>query len=114
LGAAVGPDLTGIHTKSREQLLTDILLPNAAVDSRFESFTALTHNGLITTGVLVAETDVSVTLRLPGDHRVTYLRSELEELRGNGKSIMPEGFEREISVPAMADLLAFLQQDDPE
>ena len=35
-------------------------------------------------------------------------RAEIDELRSTGLSFMPEGLEKTIDVPAMADLLAFL------
>jgi hypothetical protein len=34
-------------------------------------------------------------------------------LRSSGKSLMPEGFEKAISVPEMGDLLAFLRKPAP-
>jgi hypothetical protein len=36
------------------------------------------------------------------------LRIHIEELRSTGLSFMPEGLEKWIDVPAMADLLAYL------
>jgi hypothetical protein len=40
----------------------------------------------------------------------TILRSDIEELSSTGKSLMPEGLEKEISPQEMAHLVAFLQQ----
>ena len=39
----------------------------------------------------------------------TILRSEIEELRSTGLSLMPEGLEKEIDVQTLADLLAYLE-----
>ena len=36
------------------------------------------------------------------------LRLQIDELRSTGLSFMPEGLEKQIDVPAMADLLAYL------
>jgi hypothetical protein len=36
------------------------------------------------------------------------LRSEIEQLRSSGQSIMPEGLEKEVDRRAMADLIAYL------
>ena len=41
----------------------------------------------------------------------TILRGDIDELSSTGKSIMPEGLEKQISPQEMADLLAFLQSD---
>jgi hypothetical protein len=40
-------------------------------------------------------------------------RSDLDELASTGKSLMPEGLEKDITVGDMADLLAFLRQQAP-
>jgi hypothetical protein len=36
------------------------------------------------------------------------LRGELEELQGSSKSLMPEGLEKDVAPPEVADLLAYL------
>ena len=38
----------------------------------------------------------------------TVLRIHIDELRSTGLSFMPEGLEKQLDVPAMADLLAYL------
>ena len=40
----------------------------------------------------------------------TLLRSEIDELRSTGQSLMPEGLEQNISPQEMADLIAFLRR----
>ena len=40
----------------------------------------------------------------------TLLRSEIEELRSTGQSLMPEGLEQNINLQEMADLIAFLRR----
>ena len=40
----------------------------------------------------------------------TLLRSEIDELRSTGKSLMPEGLEQNINLQEMADLIAFLRE----
>jgi hypothetical protein len=40
------------------------------------------------------------------------MRAQIEELRGTGKSLMPEGLEGSLSEENVVDLLAFLAQPD--
>ncbi len=40
------------------------------------------------------------------------LRSQIEELRSSGRSLMPEGLEQTLAEGDVADLLAFLAQPD--
>ena len=40
------------------------------------------------------------------------LRTQLEEIRGTGKSLMPDGLEKDLTHQDFADLLAYLRADD--
>jgi putative heme-binding domain-containing protein len=68
-----------------------------------------TKSGKVLTGVLSAETASSVTLRRAENQTDTVLRQDIDEIQSTGLSLMPEGLEKAISVPEMADLLAFLK-----
>ena len=59
-------------------------------------------------GVIAAETATSLTLRRGEGAQDTILRGQVEELASTGMSLMPEGFEKRISKPEMADLIAFV------
>ncbi|QDT41508.1 Neutral/alkaline non-lysosomal ceramidase [Gimesia alba] len=109
-GFVVGPDLAALTDQSKSFLLTSILDPNKAVDGRYASYLALTDDGRINTGILVSEQSNSITLKAQQGKVQTILRTEIEELSNTGKSLMPEGLEREIPPGAMADLLVFLQE----
>jgi putative membrane-bound dehydrogenase-like protein len=107
-GHAVGPDLAAVVTKPPDYLLIEILDPSRNLDSRYVEYTATTTTGRTFTGLLAAETATSITLRGQEGKEQVLLRSELDELSSTGRSLMPEGLEKEISPQAMADLLAFL------
>lgn len=107
-GQAVGPDLAPLAHKPPQTLLLAILDPNQAVDPRYLNYLAVTADGRQFTGLLTDETATSVTLVAQDNKRQTLLRAEIESLVSGGKSLMPEGLEREIGPPAMADLLAYL------
>ena len=58
--------------------------------------------------MLTDETATSVTIRRDQENSDTLLRVDLEELRSTGRSLMPEGFEKEIDPQGMTDLISFL------
>jgi len=66
-------------------------------------------DGRVLSGIVVAETAGSVTLRQQDGGTVVLLDDEIEELTTGGVSFMPVGLERAIAVPQMADLIAFLK-----
>lgn len=113
IGSAVGPDLAPLANKSASALVTAILDPNLAVDPRYHSYVALTDEGQQYSGLLSEETTTSLTLVGADGKVVKLLRAELDELRSTGKSLMPDGLEKDISPEEMADLIAFLSHVDP-
>jgi putative membrane-bound dehydrogenase-like protein len=108
VGHEVGPDLTAVVTKSPAYLLQEVLDPNRNVDSRYQEYVAVTQRGRTFTGLLAAETATSITLRGPEGKEQVLLRKEIDELSSAGKSLMPEGLEKDISKSDMADLLSYL------
>ena len=107
-GYAVGPDLTAVASKSHEFLLQEILDPNRNLDSRYIAYLARTDNGRSVTGLLLAETKTSVTLRGPDAKDESFARVDLEQLVSNRLSLMPEGLEKVLSKQDMSDVLAYL------
>ncbi|MCG6158128.1 neutral/alkaline non-lysosomal ceramidase N-terminal domain-containing protein [Rubinisphaera margarita] len=109
-GHAVGPDLAALTDQSKSFLLTAILDPNKAIDGRYASYVAVTDDGKLNTGILVSEQSNSITLKAQQGKVLTVLRSQIDGLINTGKSLMPEGLERDIPPAAMADLLVYLQE----
>jgi putative membrane-bound dehydrogenase-like protein len=113
VGHAVGPDLAALSAKSPRYLLEEILDPNKNVDTRYVEYLAVTRNGRSLTGILASESTTSITLRGQEGKEQVLLRSELEELLSTGKSLMPEGLEKDLPKKDMADLLAYLTSTGP-
>jgi putative membrane-bound dehydrogenase-like protein len=108
IGHVVGPDLAALANRTPAYLLSEILDPNRNVDSRYVEYQARTASGRTITGLLAGETATTVILRWQEGKQETILRGDLEELRSSGKSLMPEGLEKDIALQAMSDLLAYL------
>jgi putative membrane-bound dehydrogenase-like protein len=113
VGHAVGPDLAAVSNKSPQYLLQEILDPNRNLDTRYLEYLAITKAGQTFTGLLASETSTSITLRGQEGKQQVLLRNELEELRSTGKSLMPEGLEKDLKPQDLADLIAFLAGSGP-
>lgn len=109
IGVDVAPDISDSRTKTAAQLLNDILNPNQAIDNNYVSYTVVTTDGKSETGVISAETPASITLRQPEGRTLLILRPDIDELRSNGVSLMPEGLEKNITVEQMADLIGYIK-----
>jgi putative membrane-bound dehydrogenase-like protein len=109
VGVDVGPSIGDARTKTPAQLLVDILQPSKAIDNNFVSYSVVTTEGNSYTGLITAETPTSITLKMPEAKTLAVLRSNIEELRSNGISLMPEGLERTMTVQDMADVISFIK-----
>jgi putative heme-binding domain-containing protein len=89
-------------------VLLNILDPNRDAMPQYQSYVLATTSGRVLTGMIADETANSVTIRRPDGGDETVPRHQIEELRSTGLSFMPEGLEKQIDVPAMADLLAYI------
>jgi putative heme-binding domain-containing protein len=112
-GHRVGPDLSGVASRPKEALLEDILDPSKNVAPDFLNYVLVTARGQVRTGLLTAETATTVKLRLAEGAEDVVLRSEIQELRSTGKSLMPEGLEQVLNPQDIADLIEFMQKPGP-
>ena len=109
VGREVGPNLAALTDKSPTALLTAMLDPNQAVETRYLSYLAETTDGRLLSGVLASETATGITLVGANGDPQSLLRSDIETLKASGKSLMPEGFEKELAPQDVVDLIEFLQ-----
>ncbi len=108
-GQDVGPPLKSLHEKSPEQLLISVLDPNREVDPRFQAYSVLIDDGRVLTGVIREESANQIVLAESGGKQTTVARGEIEQLKGNGYSLMPQGLQQQITPEAMAELIAWLR-----
>jgi putative membrane-bound dehydrogenase-like protein len=108
VGTQVGADLHAIRDQGIDTILLNILDANREVKPEFLSYILVTKSGRSLTGMITAETANSITIRQADSTSESVLRIDIEELKSTGLSYMPEGLEKQIDVPAMADLLAYL------
>jgi putative heme-binding domain-containing protein len=111
-GTEVGPDLLSVlKTKSRETLLVDILDPSREVDPRYLNYIVATKDGRTFTGIMMLEAASSITLRRAGRSDDVVLRADIDVVRSTGKSLMPEGLEKQLNNQQLADLMAYLLEN---
>jgi uncharacterized protein len=109
-GGKVGPDLTGMAAIPRHDLMINILDPSRSVEGNFLQYNVATTDGRTISGLLASETKTSVELVDAEGKRQVVLREDIDEMAASKKSLMPDGFEKQISTADLNDLLAFLTQ----
>lgn len=108
VGHAVGPNLATITNRGAESLLVNLLDPNREVNPAWRDYIAVTNAGTTHNGVIISESSTSITLRRAEAKEDSLLRADLETIRDTGRSLMPEGLEKQIDVQGMSDLITWL------
>jgi putative membrane-bound dehydrogenase-like protein len=109
-GGKVGPDLTGMAVHPKDHLLTDILDPSRSVEGNFRQYSVMTKAGRSLAGLLAAETQTAVDILDAEGHTHTILRADIDALEASNKSLMPDGFEKQLAEGDLVNLLEFLTQ----
>jgi len=109
-GGTIGPDLTRIgEIRKRRDLLEAIVFPSATIVNNYETWSAVTSNGRIHSGVIQRATTRSIVLRNTQRLEIELDRNDIDELVRQPTSIMPRGLNQTLSSAELSDLLAFLQ-----
>lgn len=108
VGVELGLPLNTVQDRGPEAILQAVLDPNREVLPQYLNYVVITEEGLSVTGMIVAETATSITLKRAEGETDTVLRTRIDELQNTGLSIMPEGQEKLLTKQEMADLIAYL------
>ncbi len=109
-GQPIGPNLAAIRNRGSEAIVLNVFDPNREVNPDFLTYTILTTDGRSTTGIIAEQSANGITLKRADVREETILRQDIQALKSTGLSLMPEGFEKLITVEQMADLLTYLLQ----
>jgi putative membrane-bound dehydrogenase-like protein len=109
-GNKVGPDLTGMATHPRAELIVSIMDPSRSVEGNFRVYTVSLTDGRVLNGLLASETKTSVEIIDAQAKKHLIQREDIEELKASTKSLMPDGFEKLLPPDDLVNLLEFLTQ----
>jgi putative heme-binding domain-containing protein len=110
-GGHVGPDLTGIGAiRSGHDLLEAIVFPSASFVPGHEVFLVDLANDRLS-GVIRSQSREAVVLITGPNGEMRIPRSAIRSIEPSKVSLMPEGFDEELTQAELIDLLAFLQAE---
>ncbi len=113
LGQKIGPNLTGMAVHPKDELLTHIIDPSRSVEGNFRMYKVLTVDGVVVNGMLAGESKTSITIVDAQAKEIDVQREDIEQLVASRKSVMPEGFEKQLSEQELTNLLEFLTDTGP-
>lgn len=109
VGHNVGPEIVSVQNKSPDDLLIAILDPNREAQPNFTAYNLITNDGRVLNGLIVAESSASITLRRAEGKQDVVARTDIDQLISSGRSLMPEGLEKDVSRQDIADVIAFVK-----
>lgn len=109
-GFPVGPNLALVRNRTDGAMLEAILDPNREVHPNYVNYVVIDDSGRTLTGLVTSESATGITLSRDKGASETVLKQNIEAIKSTGKSLMPEGLEKDITPQQMSDLLAFLKQ----
>lgn len=107
-GSDIGPELTGGDRLNVDHWLENILDPGALIGQGYEMHQIEKHDGSIVTGMLSAQDDKDVVLKMVGvETRVA--KKDIKSDKALGMSLMPEGLLNGLSDEEVRDLIGYLK-----
>ena len=110
VGGLVGPDLTrvgGIRTE--RDLLESIVFPSASFVRSYEPVRVVTADGRTLSGLLKKDAPDEIVLTIAADKEERIPRADVESISPSSVSVMPDGFDKQVTPQELADLVAFLK-----
>jgi putative membrane-bound dehydrogenase-like protein len=110
LGGNVGPDLTRIgKIRTERDLLESIVFPSASFVRSYEPVLVTTKSGKAINGVIRKDSPEELVLATGVNQEARIPRDDVEDVQPSKVSIMPAGFDQQLTVQELADLVAFLK-----
>lgn len=108
-GVDFGPDLSTLKSRNIHSIITEIINPNNSVADKYGSWDIELKNGNKLTGIITAENNKSLFLKILGGKVQAINISEIKTKTIAKLSAMPNGLENAISIKQTADLVEFIK-----
>ncbi|HUS35676.1 MAG TPA: PVC-type heme-binding CxxCH protein [Verrucomicrobiae bacterium] len=112
-GGQIGPDLTAFKRDDLQNMLLNIVHPNAEIREGYVNYMVTTKDGRALTGFLADEDKQTVVIRGIDGANMTIARADIDEMKPTGFSLMPEGLLQSLEDQQIRDLFAYLRSTQP-
>ena len=112
-GGTIGPDITGSNRGNLENLLSNVVTPNADVPDAYRMVHVTTRDGRSFAGNVAAETERQLTLRVVGQEKTVLSKADIQSREQTAVSLMPPGLLDGLTDREVLDLVAFLRTAGP-
>lgn len=112
-GGPVGPNLTGYQRDQLTTLLINVLAPSLEVREGFQAMTVLTTDGKLIAGFIEHENPAQLIVRAIDGQTHIIQREDVDSLKPQATSLMPEGLLDNLTSEQLCDLFAYLRSSQP-
>ncbi len=109
-GGTLGPELTGYDRSNLNDLLLNIIDPNADVREGYVNYHIRTVDGRTLVGTISARSGETITLQPQAGDPITLHTNQLKEMQAQSTSLMPERLLDGLTDQQIRDLFAYLMQ----
>jgi putative membrane-bound dehydrogenase-like protein len=107
-GPTFGPDLADMRALSKDKLLSGIIEPGAELHAPYLTYVIETKTGQLRPGLVQRQNSKTIILSPPGGEDTVLPRSNIQDMRPQPWSLMPEGLEAGLTPKTMADILEYI------
>jgi putative heme-binding domain-containing protein len=93
--------------------LLNVVAPNLEVREGYQSYAVLTNDDQLITGFIETQNEQQVVLRAVDGQSHIIQRSEINEIKPQAQSLMPEGLLDKLTEQQLSDLFAYLRSSQP-
>ena len=108
-GHALGPELEGLNHRSVEDLASNIIDPNMAINPKYAPYKIITKSGDTYVGILSNQSANSVTVLMPLSISVNVNRDDIDQLQSMRSSLMPSGLEKSLTPAGLRDVIEYIR-----
>lgn len=109
-GGSIGPNLTGYDRSNLNDLVTNIVDPNAFIREGYASFFVETTDGRKLVGMLKSNEGNTITIQPFSGEAITLAKSQVKNLEAQKTSLMPEHLLDNMNDQQVRDLIAYISQ----
>ena len=112
-GGQIGPDLTTFKRDDLDNMLLNVVNPNAEIREGYENYLVATKDGRTLSGFLADKDDRVIVIRGLDGQNTALPRDQITEMKSAGMSLMPEGLLDGLNEQQVRDLFAYLRSTQP-
>ncbi len=112
-GGKIGPDLTSYKRDDLRGILLNVVNPSAEIREGFENYLVRTIDGRTLTGFIADQDPQVVVIKGADGQMISVPRDDIEEMRVQPISLMPDNVLKDFSEQQIRDLFAYLRSTQP-